>query len=136
MNCRLTIPLREPKHNINNCISETQEIWKRKKSKCSLYLKAQNKKSDWYVKNGCSNHMTDDKKKFLTLKKEIYWSVSFGNNNSAKIIGRGILNLGRNNSMEKNVLVVEDMKQNMLSLSQMCDQGHTLQFDSEKCETR
>jgi hypothetical protein len=31
-------------------------------------------------------------------------------------------------------LLVEDMKHNILSVSQMCDQGHKLMFDSQKCE--
>jgi hypothetical protein len=35
-------------------------------------------------------------------------------------------------SMEKNVLLVEDMKHNLLSVIQMCDQGHTLQSKSKK----
>jgi hypothetical protein len=37
---------------------------------------------------------------------------------------------------EQNDLLVEDMKHNLLSVSQMCDQGHKLTFDSEKCEIR
>jgi hypothetical protein len=80
--------------------------------------------------------MTGDKNMFLTLKKERDGSVSFGNNHSTKIIGRGTIKLGRKDAMEENVLLVEDMKHNLLSVSQMCDQGHTLQFDSEKCEIR
>jgi hypothetical protein len=80
--------------------------------------------------------MTGDKNMFLTLKIEIYGSVPFGNNQIAKIIGRGIVKIGRKNAMEENVLLVEDMKHNLISVSQMCDQGHTLQFDLEKCENR
>jgi hypothetical protein len=80
--------------------------------------------------------MTGDRNMFLTLKKEKYGSVSFGNNHSTKIIGRGTIKLGSKDAMEENVLLVEDMKHNLLSVSQMCDQGHTLQFDSEKCEIR
>jgi hypothetical protein len=38
--------------------------------------------------------------------------------------------------MAENVLLVENMKHNLLSVSQMCDQGHTLLFDSKKCEIR
>jgi len=80
--------------------------------------------------------MTGYKDKFLTLKKEIYGSVSFGNENSAIIIGRGTFNLGRKDSKVKNVLLVEAMKHNLLSVSQMYDQGHRLVFDSKKCEIR
>jgi hypothetical protein len=135
-NCRLTIPPRESKKNISSQISEPQGIWKRKQNQCSLSLQAQHRKSDWYVDSGCSKHMTGDRNMFLTLKKEKDGSVSFGNNHSAKIIGRGTIKLGRKDAMAENVLLVEDMKHNMLSVSQMCDQGHTLQFDSEKCEIR
>jgi hypothetical protein len=116
-NCRLTIPPREPMQNINNNISEPQEIWKIKKNQCSLALQAQHKKCDWYVDNGCSKNMTGDKNKFLTLKKEKYGSISFGNNHSAKIIGRGIVNLGNKDAMAGNVLLVEYMKHNPLSVS-------------------
>jgi hypothetical protein len=38
--------------------------------------------------------MTGDKNRFITLKKERDGSVSFGNDNSTRIIGKGIVNLG------------------------------------------
>jgi hypothetical protein len=60
----------------------------------------------------------------------------FGNDNSTKIIGKGTIKLGSKDAMEKNVLLVENMKHNLLSVSQMCDQGHTLLFNSKKCEIR
>jgi hypothetical protein len=62
--------------------------------------------------------------------------VSFGNDNSTKIIGRGTVKLGSKYAKEENVLLVEDMKQNPLSVSQMCDQGHKILFDLEKCEIK
>jgi hypothetical protein len=126
----------ESNHKINNEILEPHEIWKRNQNQCSLALQTKYRKHDWYVYIGCSNHMTSDRKKFLTMKKERDESISFGNNHSAKIIGRGTINLGRKDAIEENVLLVEDMKQNLLSVSQMCNQGHKLQFDSDKCEIK
>jgi hypothetical protein len=70
--------------------------------------------------------MTGDKNRFLTLKKERYGSVSFGNDNSTIIIGRCTIKLGSKDAMVENFLLVEDMKHNLLSVSQMCDQGHKL----------
>ena len=35
---------------------------------------------------------------------------------------------------EKNVLLVENLKPNLLSVSQICDQGNICIFDSVKCE--
>jgi hypothetical protein len=80
--------------------------------------------------------MIGDKDRFVTLKKERDGLVSFGNDNSTKIIGKGTVKLGSKDAMEENVLLVENMKHNLLSVSQMCDQGHTLLFDSKKCEIR
>jgi hypothetical protein len=34
------------------------------------------------------------------------------------------------------VLLVENLKPNLLSVSQTCDHGHILVFDSQKCEIR
>jgi hypothetical protein len=80
--------------------------------------------------------MTGDKDMFLTLKKEINGPVSFRNDDSTKIIGRCIIKLGSKDAMEENFLLVEDMKQNLPSVSKMCNQGHKIMFDSEKCEIR
>jgi hypothetical protein len=139
--CRLTIPPREPKKNINSHKKEPQRIWVRKQDQfnteeCMLSLQSQHKKRGWYVDSGFSKHMTGDKDIFLTLKKERDGSISFGNDNSTRIIGKGTVKLGSKDAKEENVLLVEDMKHNLLSVSQMCDQGHKLVFDSEKCEIR
>jgi hypothetical protein len=80
--------------------------------------------------------MTWDKDIFVTLNKENDGSISFGNDNSSKIIGKGTVKLGSKDTMAENVLLVENMKHNLLSVSQMCDQGHTLLFNSNKCEIR
>jgi hypothetical protein len=80
--------------------------------------------------------MIGDNDIFVTLKKEKYGSVLFGNDNSAKFIGKVTVKLGSKDTMTENVLLVENMKHNLLSVSQMCDQGHTLLFNSKKCKIR
>ena len=80
--------------------------------------------------------MTGDKDRFLTLRNERDGSVSFGNDDLDRIIGRCTIRIGNKNTMEENVLLVEDMKHNLLSVSQMCDQDHKLVFDLQKCEIR
>jgi hypothetical protein len=80
--------------------------------------------------------MTGDRDKFLTLREERDGSVSFGNDDSSKIIGKGTVRIGNKNEKTENVLLVEDMKHNLLSVSQMRDQGHKVTFDSQKCEIR
>jgi hypothetical protein len=78
--------------------------------------------------------MIGDEDKFLTLRKERDGSVSFGNDVSARIIGKGTIIIGNKDTKEKNVLLVEDMKHNIISISKMCDQGHKIMFDSHNYE--
>jgi hypothetical protein len=61
--------------------------------------------------------MTCDKYMFITLRKERDGSISFENDDSTKIIGKDTIIIGNNNTKEKNVLLVEDMKHNILSVS-------------------
>ena len=140
--CRMTVPPKEPQQNNNSHRQEPQKTtWIRNQDlynneECTVALQAKQKKHDWYVDSGCSKHMTGDKDKFLTLRKEKNRPVSFGNDNSSKIIREGTIWIGNKNEKAQNVLLVEYMKHNILSVSQMCDQGHKLTFDSEKCEIR
>jgi hypothetical protein len=45
--------------------------------------------------------MTGDKNKFITWNKEIDRPVSFGNDNSANIIGKGTIKLGSKDPRKK-----------------------------------
>jgi hypothetical protein len=74
--------------------------------------------------------MSGDEDIFITLKKERDGSMSFGNDDLTRIIGKGKVKIGSKNTKENHVLLVEDMKHNILSVNQMCDQGHKLMFDS------
>jgi hypothetical protein len=80
--------------------------------------------------------MKGDRDMFLTLIKERDGSISFKNDDSSKIIGKGTVRIGNKNTKAENVLLVEDMKPNLISVSQMCDQGHKVTFYSQKCEIR
>ena len=53
-----------------------------------------------------------------------------------KILGKGTINLGSENVKARKVLLVEDMKHNLLSVRKICDQGYTLTFDSQKCKIK
>jgi hypothetical protein len=93
--CRMTVLPKEPQQNNNSHRQEPQKMtWIRKQDQysneeCTIALTTKQKKHGWYVDSGCSKHMTGDRDKFLTLRKERDGSVSFGNDDSAKIIGKG-----------------------------------------------
>jgi hypothetical protein len=80
--------------------------------------------------------MIGDQNKFIILKKGKSGSVAFGNDSSLKILGKCIVSLGSENVKETNVLLVEDLKHNLLRVSKICDQGYNLKFDSERCEIK
>lgn len=63
-------------------------------------------------------------------------TVSFGNDGSSNVIGSGTVNLESKDALAKNVLLVENMNHNFLSVEKMCDQGYTMLFNSIKCEIR
>jgi hypothetical protein len=139
---RMTVPPRESQQNNKIHRQEPHKrTWRTKQNQysneeCTLTLQYKHKKHGWYVDSGFSKHMTSDEDKFITLRKERYGSISFGSDDLARIIGKGTTRIGNKDTKEENVLLVEYMKHNILSVSQMCDQGHTLMFDSQKSEIR
>jgi hypothetical protein len=60
--------------------------------------------------------MTGDRDRFLTLRKERDGSVSFGNDDSTKIIGKCTTRIENKNTKAENFLLVEYMKHNILSV--------------------
>ena len=52
-----------------------------------ISLKSQSKKSVWYVNIFFSTHTTRDEDKFASLQEENNGTISFGNDNLAKVIG-------------------------------------------------
>ena len=84
----------------------------------------------WHLDSGCSKHMTGDSSKFITLKDN-KGKVMFGDSLSFKIIKKGTF-VVNNKIKEENVFLFENLKPNLLSVSQTCDQGHICIFDSEK----
>jgi len=101
---------------------------------CFLILQMTSKfrKSMWYLDNGCSRRMTGDKRKFKNFKRKEQGFVTYEDNNKGKILGTG--NVGRGNTLEINdVLFVEGLKHNLFSISQLCDKGLKVIFESDYC---
>ena len=108
----------------------------KKMDNCALTLKAQNNKDTWFIDSSCSTHMNGDRNKFVSLKEKKDGTISFGNDGSSNVIGSSTVTLRSKDVIAKNVLFVENMNHNLLSVGQMCDQGHTMLFNSTKCEIR
>jgi tRNA(Phe) wybutosine-synthesizing methylase Tyw3 len=97
---------------------ENVKVWKKKvDDKCGLVLSAQNKKNPWYTDSGCSKHMTVDKSNFLTLSDRKSGNVTFGNDAPGEVKGKGIVSLSNGKRKAQDVLLVENLKHNLLSVS-------------------
>ena len=96
-------------------------------------MKAQPKmKKPWYLNNECSRHMTGDESLFQELDRRKNGNVSFSDN--SKGIIRGIGTIGNNSHTQiKNVLLIENLKFNLLSINQLCDKGFRICFEANVC---
>jgi hypothetical protein len=116
---------------------ENVKFWKKKESnKCGLVLSAQRKMKPWYIDSGCSKHMTGDKGKFLSLSESKSGTVTFGNDAPGKIKGKGMVSLSNGKGKAQDVLLVDGLKHNLLSVSQMCDRGCKVLFTSKDCKIK
>jgi len=64
--------------------------------------------------------MTGDLTKFTSLKLKVEGHVTYGDNNCVRILGRGTIGTGNSTTIE-NVLYVEGLKHNLLSINQLCN---------------
>jgi hypothetical protein len=90
----------------------------------------------WYIDSGCSKHMTRDKGKFLSLSESKSGTVTFGNDAPGKIKGKGMVSLSNGKGKAQDFLLVNGLKHNLLSVSQMCDRGCEVLFMSKDCKIK
>ena len=75
--------------------------------------------------------MTRNKEKFINLTVKDGGKVIFGGKQKGKIIGQGKVSEDLSCSVD-DVLLVEGLNYNLLSISQLCDKGHRVIFESNK----
>jgi hypothetical protein len=76
--------------------------------------------------------MIGDKNKFTSLTLKDGGNVKFGDNSKRKIIGIG--NIGKTHSLIiEDILLVDGLKHNLLSISQLCDKSYNVIFKSIMC---
>ena len=90
------------------------------------------KKDLWYLDSGCSRHMTGDKSRFEKFEPKSEGFVTYGDNNKGRILGSGTIGNGSSFNI-KNVLLVEGLKHNLISISQLCDKGFKVVFEPNHC---
>ena len=86
----------------------------------------------WYLDNGCSKHMTGDRSLFKVFMFKKGDNVTFGDGSKSQINGKGTISLPEPPNIA-NVLYVEGLRVNLLSISQICDQDFVVIFSKGKC---
>ncbi|XP_012841324.1 PREDICTED: uncharacterized protein LOC105961635 [Erythranthe guttata] len=128
-------PSQKPKNKIDISNRPQQKIWVEKStSKCLsaiTSLKASTT-NDWYFDSGCSRHMTGVKEFLKNYQQITGGAVTFGNGKKGEVLGKGSLN-HENLPKLKNVLLVEGLTSNLISISQLCDQDLEVRFNKFAC---
>ena len=75
--------------------------------------------------------MTGDKSKFLSLSES-----KSGNDAPRKIKGKGMVGLSNGKGKAQDVLFVDGLKHNLLSVSQVCDRRCEVVFTSRDCKIK
>ena len=86
----------------------------------------------WYLDSGCSRHMTGDRSLFKVFESKKGGNVTFGDGRKSQIKGNGIISLPGLPDIA-NVLYIEGLRVNLLSISQICDQDFMVLFSKGKC---
>ncbi|XP_058784264.1 uncharacterized protein LOC131659038 [Vicia villosa] len=84
-------------------------------------------KEDWYLDSGCSKYMSVMKNLLVDIKPHFTKYVTLGNGVKREIIGVGKLK-GLGVLTLNNVFLVKGLTANLISISQLCDQGFNIRF--------
>ena len=80
--------------------------------------------------------MTGDEDKFASIDRENlqgFDTITFGNNKKGKVVGLGKIAITQEKSLP-DVLLVDDLEYNLLSIAQLCDKGYKCIFSSKEVE--
>jgi hypothetical protein len=85
--------------------------------------------SSWIIDNGCTNHMTGEKKMFTFYVKNMdsQDTIIFRDGNQGKVKGLGKIAITIEHSIP-NVFLVESLGYNLMSVSQLCHMGYNCLF--------
>ncbi|XP_013713550.2 uncharacterized protein LOC106417262 [Brassica napus] len=86
----------------------------------------------WYFDSGCSRHMTGTLECLENVEEIQGGKVTFGDGGQGKILGVGLTDRADLPRLI-NVFYVEGLKANLISVSQLCDEGLQVIFDRKEC---
>ncbi|XP_020415606.1 uncharacterized protein LOC109948093 [Prunus persica] len=105
-------------------------------TKCLVVLNAfaTSNTNSWYFDSGCSKHMSGDKSVFSSLTPFDGGTVTFGGGHKSQVVGKGTVCIPGLPEL-KNVRFVEGLTSNLISVSQLCDDGIVeVRFSKHGCK--
>ena len=90
---------------------------------------------EWVLDSGCTDHMTGDKDMFRELAENDSPRkyVTFGDNSKGKVVGLGKVAISHDSSIQ-NVMLIESLGYNLLSVSKLADFGFNVLFTEVDCQ--
>nr|KYP43166.1 Retrovirus-related Pol polyprotein from transposon TNT 1-94 [Cajanus cajan] len=90
----------------------------------------------WYLDSGCSNHMAKDANIFKDIDESVKVKVRIGNDTIVESKGKGtvMVETKKGTRLITDVLLVPNLKENLLSIGQMMEKGYTLHFKGDTCK--
>nr|KYP52821.1 Copia protein [Cajanus cajan] len=91
---------------------------------------------NWYLHSVCINHMAKDASIFKDIDEPVKVKVRMGNNTVVESKGKGtiMVETKKGTRLIADVLLVPNLKENLLSIGQMMEKGYTLHFEGDTCK--
>ena len=91
--------------------------------------------SSWVLDSGCTNHMTEERSMFSSYSPMTHSNenIVFGDNSKGDVIGLGKVAITLEHSIT-NVLHIDSLSYNFLSVSQLCEMGYNCFFTDKGVE--
>ncbi|CAM8956815.1 unnamed protein product [Rhodiola kirilowii] len=135
LKCRLF--LAERRAYQQRTIPRQKQVWVQKTDQTvcmvACHSSSYTSQDSWHFHNGCSAHMTGNSQYLTHIRPvEQMWFVTFGDGGKGQVIGCGTLMVPDLPALE-NTLLVKGLTRNLISISQLCDDGHYVSFSSYSC---
>jgi predicted aspartyl protease len=92
-------------------------------------------RESWLIDSGCTNHMTYDRELFNDLDETTISKVRIGNGALIEVKGKGTVAIESLSGLKliSDVLYVPKINQNLLSVTQLLENGYKVLFEDKKC---
>lgn len=118
-----------------------EKVVKNQKQKKALYVALntschKSTSDEWYIDSGATTHLCVRKEWLKDFEQNGNYKVTVANNESVTALGIGnaIVSTPNGQKTISNVVCVPELKTNLLSVSKMVENGHTVIFDKSGCK--